>query len=40
MQKQQLLTFTLPSVQTGTLTIVQTGFGTVDIDAAGAYKTS
>ncbi len=39
-QKQQLLTFTLPGVQTGTLEIVQTGYGTVDIDAAGANKTS
>ena len=39
-QKKQLLTFTLPSVQTGTLEIVQTGYGTVDIDAAGAYKAS
>ena len=40
MQKQQLLTFTLPSVQSGTLEIAVTGFGTVDIDGAGAYKTS
>ena len=39
-QKQQLLTFTLPGVQTGTLEIVQTGFGTTDVDGAGAYKTS
>jgi hypothetical protein len=39
-QKQQLVTFTLPSVQTGTLSIVQTGYGTVDIDGAGASKTS
>ncbi len=39
-QKQQLVTFTLPGVQSGTLSIVQTGFGTVDIDGAGAYKTS
>ena len=39
-QKQQLLTFTLPSVQSGTLEIAVTGFGTVDIDGAGAYKTS
>ena len=28
------------SVQSGTLEIVQTGFGTADIDGAGAYKTS
>ena len=39
-QKQQLLTFTNPSVQTGTLEIIQTGYNTADIDAAGAYKTS
>jgi hypothetical protein len=39
-QKQQLLTFTLPSVQSGTLEIVSSGFGTVDVDGAGAYKTS
>ena len=39
-QKKQLLTFTLPSVQTGTLEIIQTNYGTVDIDAAGAYKDS
>jgi hypothetical protein len=39
-QKKQLLTFTLPSVQTGTLDIVQTSYGTVDIDAAGAWKAS
>ena len=38
--KKQLLTFTLPSVQTGTLEIVQTTYGTVDIDAAGAWKAS
>lgn len=38
--KQQLVTFTLPSVQTGTLAIVQTGAGTVDVDGAGAHKTS
>ncbi len=37
-QKQQLLVFTLPSVQAGALEIVQTGYGTVDIDGAGAYK--
>jgi hypothetical protein len=40
LQKKQLLTFTLPSVQTGTLEIVQTGSGTVEIDAAGAWKAS
>jgi hypothetical protein len=39
-QKKQLLTFTLPSVQTGTLEIVQTGSGAVEIDAAGAWKAS
>ncbi len=39
-QKKQLLTFTLPSVQTGTLEIVPTNYGTVDIDAAGAWKAS
>jgi hypothetical protein len=39
-QKKQLITFNLGSVQTGTLDIVQTGYGTVDIDAAGAYKDS
>lgn len=40
MQKQQLLVFTRPSAQAGALEIVQTGFGTVDVDGAGAYKTS
>ena len=39
-QKKQLLTFTLSSVQNGTLDIVQTGSGTVEVDAAGAYKDS
>ncbi len=39
-QKKQLLTFMLPGVQSGTLEIVQTGYGTVDIDGAGANKTS
>jgi hypothetical protein len=39
-QKLQLVTFTLPSVQSGTLSIVQTGYGTVDIDGAGAWKNS
>jgi hypothetical protein len=39
-QKKVLLTFNLGSVQTGTLDIVQTNYGTVDIDAAGAYKDS
>ncbi len=39
-QKQQLLTFNLGSVQTGTLEISMTGYSTVDVDGAGAYKTS
>jgi hypothetical protein len=38
--KKQLLTFNLSGVQTGTLEIVHSGAGTVDIDAAGAYRAS
>ncbi|MGZ8695176.1 MAG: hypothetical protein ACXWYS_07030, partial [Gaiellaceae bacterium] len=39
-QKKQLLTFNLGSVQNGTLDIVQTGYGTVEVDAAGPHKAS
>ena len=39
-QKQQLLTFNLGSVQSGTLDVSLTGYSTLDVDAAGAYKTS
>jgi hypothetical protein len=39
-QKQQLLTFNLGSVQSGTLEISLTGYSTLDVDGAGAYKTS
>ena len=39
-QKQQLLTFNLGSVQSGTLDISLTGYSTLDVDGAGAYKTS
>lgn len=36
---KQLVSFTLASVQTGTLQVYVSGAGTVDVDAAGAYKT-
>jgi hypothetical protein len=38
-QPRQLVSFTLPSVQTGTLQISVSGSGTVEIDGAGAFKT-
>ena len=36
---KQLVSFTLGSVQSGTLQVYVSGAGTVDVDAAGAYKT-
>ena len=38
-QPKQLVSFTLGSVQSGTLQVYVSGSGTVDIDAAGAFKT-
>ncbi len=38
-QPKQLLTFTLGSLQSGTLQVYLPGYGTVDIDAVGAFKT-
>jgi hypothetical protein len=37
-QPKQLVSFTLASVQSGTLQVYVSGSGTVDIDAAGAFK--
>jgi hypothetical protein len=37
-QPRQLITFTLPAVATGTLQVVVSGSGVVEIDAAGAHK--
>ena len=38
-QPKQLVSFTLASVQSGTLQVYVSGSGTVEIDAAGAFKT-
>jgi hypothetical protein len=38
-QPKQLITFTLPSVQTGTLQVYVSTNGTAEIDAAGVFKT-
>jgi hypothetical protein len=37
-QPKQLVSFTLPSAQSGTLQVYVSGGGTVEIDAAGAFK--